>query len=146
MVETEIKEPKDTVQGEGVELTKTIGECSGMVGGEQQVILRAGQVVLGMTTGRIPPGDKETWWWNDEVKDAIRVQKEVKKKWDASGRQEEIDIYKQANTEAKKVVARSKAHAMDDVYKELETPEGERNIHRIAKARDKSAKYFTQIG
>ena len=29
-----------------------------------------------MTTGRIPPGDKETWWWNDEVKDAIRAKKE----------------------------------------------------------------------
>ena len=34
---------------------------------------------------------------------------------------------------------------MDEVYKELETPEGERKIYRIAKARDKSAKDFTQI-
>ena len=109
------------------------------------VIVRAGQEVLGMTTGRRPPGDKETWWWNDEVKDAIRAKKEAKKKWDASGRQEERDIYRQANKEAKKEVARSKAHAMDEVYKELETPEGERKIYRIAKARDKSAKDFTQI-
>ena len=46
------------------------------------VILRAGQEVLGMTTGRRPPGDKETRWWND----AIRTKKEAKKKWDASGR------------------------------------------------------------
>ena len=109
------------------------------------VIVRAGQEVLGMTTGRRPPGDKETWWWNDEVKDAIRAKKQAKKKWDASGRQEERDIYRQANKEAKKEVARSKAHAMDEVYKELETPEGERKIYRIAKARDKSAKDFTQI-
>ena len=110
------------------------------------MILRAGQEVFGMTTGRRPSGDKETWWWNDEVKDVIRAKKEAKKKWDASGRQEERDIYNwQANKEAKKEVARSKAHAMDEVYKELETPEGERNIYRIAKARDKSAKDFTQI-
>ena len=34
---------------------------------------------------------------------------------------------------------------MDEVYKELETPEGERKIYRIAKARQKSAKVFTQI-
>ena len=34
---------------------------------------------------------------------------------------------------------------MDEVYKELETPEGERKIYRIAKARDKSANDFTQI-
>ena len=108
-------------------------------------IVRAGQEVLVMTTGRRPPGNKETWWWNDEVKDAIRSKKEAKKKWDASGRQEERDIYRQANKEAKKEIARSKAHAMDELYKELETPEGERNIYRIAKARDKSAKDFTQI-
>ena len=90
------------------------------------VTLRAGQEVLGMTTGRRPPGDKDTWLWNDEVKDAIRAKKEANKKWDASGRQEERDIYRQANKEAKKEVARSKARAMDEVYKELETPEGER--------------------
>ena len=30
-------------------------------------------------------------------------------------------------------------------YKELETPEGERKIYRIAQARAKSTKYFTQI-
>ena len=53
------------------------------------VILRAGQEVLGMTTGRRPPGDKDTWWWNDGVKDAIRAKKEAMKKWDASGRQGE---------------------------------------------------------
>ena len=86
------------------------------------VILRDGQEVLGMTTGRRPPGDKETW--NDEVKDAIRAKQEAKKKWDAPGRQEESDIYRQANKEATKGVARSKAHAMDEVYKELETLEG----------------------
>ena len=34
---------------------------------------------------------------------------------------------------------------MDEVYTELETPEGERNIYIIAKARDKSAKDSTQI-
>ena len=55
------------------------------------------------------------------------------------------DIYRQANNEAKKEVARSKAQAMDEVYKELETPEGERKIYRIAKVRDKSAKDFSQI-
>ena len=111
------------------------------------VILRAGQEVLGMTTGRRPPGDKETWWWTDELKDAIRAKKEAKQKWDASGRQVERDIYRQANKEAKTEVAISKAHAIVVVYKELETPEGERKIsgYRIAKARDKSAKDFTQI-
>ena len=51
----------------------------------------------------------------------------------------------QANKETKTTVARSKAHAMDEVHKELETPEGERKIYRIAKALDKSDKGFSQI-
>ena len=51
-----------------------------MVGGEQHGDIENWTGVLGMTTGRRPPGDKETWWWNDEVKDAIRAKKEAKKK------------------------------------------------------------------
>ena len=47
--------------------------------------------------------------------------------------------------EEKKTVAISKSHAMDKVYKELETPKGERNIYRTAKARDKSDNDITQI-
>ena len=43
------------------------------------MILRAGQEVLGMSTGRRPPGEKETWWWNDEVKDAITAKKGANK-------------------------------------------------------------------
>ena len=98
-----------------------------------------------MTTGRRPPGDKETWWWNDEMKDAIRVKKEAKKKWDASGRQEERGIYRRANKEAKKELARSKAHAMDEVYIELETSEGERKIYRKQRLETNLPKNFTQI-
>ena len=64
------------------------------------VILRAGQEVLGMSTARRPPLDKQTWWRNDEVKDAIRAKKEAKMKWETPGRQEERYIYRQANKEA----------------------------------------------
>ena len=30
-------------------------------------ILRVGQEALGITAGRRPPGDKDTWWWNNNV-------------------------------------------------------------------------------
>ena len=49
------------------------------------------------------------------MKDAIRANKEDKKKRETSGWQEERDKYRQANREAKKDVARSKVHAMDEV-------------------------------
>ena len=34
---------------------------------------------------------------------------------------------------------------MNELYEELETPEGERNIFRIAKARDKAVKDFSHM-
>ena len=103
------------------------------------------QEVLGMTTGRRPPGDKETWWWNDEVQEVIKAKKVAKKIWETSGRQEDRDIYRQANKAAKKAVAMNKALAMNELYEELETPEGERKMFRIAKARDKASKDFSHM-
>ena len=45
-----------------------------------KVILKAGQEVLEMSTGRRSPGDKESRWWNEEAKEAIRAKKEANKK------------------------------------------------------------------
>ena len=98
-----------------------------------------------MTTGRRPPGDKETWWWNDEVQEVIKVKKVAKKIWETSQRQEAKDRYRQANKTAKKAVATNKALAMNELYEELETPERERNIFRIAKDRDKATKDFSHM-
>ena len=65
-------------------------------------ILRVGQEVLGMTTGRRPPGDKETWWWNDKVQEVIKAKKVAKKIWETSRRQEDKDIYRQAGKQGGK--------------------------------------------
>ena len=46
---------------------------------------------------------------------------------------------------AKKAVVTNKALAMNKLYDELETPEGERKIFRIAKARDKASKDFSHM-
>ena len=46
------------------------------------LILRAGQEAFGMSIGRRPPWNKEILRWNDEVKDAIRAKKDVRKKWE----------------------------------------------------------------
>ena len=47
-------------------------------------ILRVGQGVLGMTTGRRPPGDKGTWWLNDKVHEVIKAKTVAKKIWEIS--------------------------------------------------------------
>ena len=91
------------------------------------------------------PGDNETWWWNDKVQKVIKVKKVANKIWDASRRQEDKDRYRQANKAAKKAVATTKALAINELYEELETPEGERKIFRLAKARDKATKDFSHM-
>ena len=56
-------------------------------------ILRVGQEVLGMTTGRRPPGDKETWWWNDKVQEVIKAKKVAKKIYGKQHEGKRTNIY-----------------------------------------------------
>ena len=109
------------------------------------MIKRVGAEVLRTTSGRRPPGDKEGWWWNDEVQKLVRAKKEAKKDWEKQGRQEDEERNKRCKKEAKRAVAQAKAQASSEIYEELETPEGERKIHRIAKSRDKATKDYTHI-
>ena len=94
----------------------------------------AGEKVLGKTSGKGMMKDKETWWWNEEVKKAIKCKKDMKKKWDLSGGDEDKEIYRKAKKEAKRAVAKARSRELATVYRELDTPEGQKNIFRIAKA------------
>ena len=58
-----------------------------MVGGEEQTILRVGHDELSITAGRRSSGDKETWWWNDQVQEVIKAKKDARKMWETPGRQ-----------------------------------------------------------
>ena len=53
--------------------------------------------------------------------------------------------YKTARGKAKRVVARVKAEAIEGLYDQLETVEGQQEIYRIAAARDQSGKDICQI-
>ncbi|XP_068200663.1 uncharacterized protein [Palaemon carinicauda] len=50
-------------------------------------ILRIGEEVLGKSSGRRPPNDKESWWCNDELQEQVKTKKEAKKKADLSGQE-----------------------------------------------------------
>ncbi|KAK3894199.1 hypothetical protein Pcinc_002033 [Petrolisthes cinctipes] len=107
--------------------------------------MRVGEELLGKTSGRGAPQDKESWWWNREVQEKIRLKKEAKKKWDLSGRDDDKVAAKAAKKEAKKAVAQAKARAVNEIYEDLETTEGQKKIYRMAKMRNKATKDFTQI-
>ncbi|GJZ16969.1 retrovirus-related pol polyprotein LINE-1 [Tanacetum coccineum] len=81
-------------------------------------IREAAKETLGVVAGtlRTRIGHMESWWISDEPRRGIRKQKR----------------------EAKKAVARAKEKAYEDLYKRLDSKEGEKDIYRIAKARDRS--------
>ena len=58
----------------------------------------------------------ETWWWNDEVQQAIREKREKKKNRDSNRCNETIQEYKEANMRAKSAVAKAKKAAYKDWY------------------------------
>ena len=109
------------------------------------VMKRAGEETLGRTSGKSAPADKETWWWNEEVQRSVSKKKELKKKWDTSGSQEDRERYKEAKREAKRTVAIAKDQAWNELFGEMETPEGEKKLFKLAKKRDKASKDLTQI-
>ncbi|KAG8229954.1 hypothetical protein J437_LFUL008527, partial [Ladona fulva] len=59
------------------------------------IIRKAGEEILGKTSGKGPPEEKETWWWNEEVQKEIKEKKEAKKRWDLTGSQEDMETWKE---------------------------------------------------
>ena len=78
---------------------------------------------------------KETWWWTNEVEAAIKSKKEAFKQWRQTRTQQDKDTYNLRKKEAKIQVAKAKQEHFEDLYRRLETRQGESEIYRIAKAR-----------
>ena len=92
-----------------------------------------------MTFGK-QKGDRETWWWNEEVQESIKEKKEAKKAWDKIKDENTKKIYKEKKSTAKKAVAMAKERAYDNLYAKLETKEDEKELYRLARQRDKAGK------
>ena len=45
------------------------------------MLRKTAETIVGVTFGK-RKGDRETWWWNEEVQDSIKEKKEAKKAWD----------------------------------------------------------------
>ena len=97
------------------------------------------ETVLGVTFGK-QKGNRETWWWNEEVQESIKEKKEVKKAWDKIREENIKKIYKEKKSKAKKAVAMAKGRVYDDLYARLETKEIEKELYRLARQRDRAGK------
>ena len=92
--------------------------------------------VLGEATGRVPVG-KDPSWWNDEVKQAIKNKRECYRRLGKDRTTEAFEKYKEARQEAKNAVRDARAKVNGDLYAKLDTKEGEKDIYRLARLRDK---------
>lgn len=108
------------------------------------VITKYGKEVLGETAGKVWE-QKESWWWDEQIKEVLKGKKEAKKRWEQSQLEENRDMYRERNKEAKKVVAQAKAKAYENLYTELETKEGQNKIFKLARSRNKSTKDITHV-
>ncbi|KAK3564444.1 hypothetical protein QTP86_020382 [Hemibagrus guttatus] len=109
-----------------------------------EVIRETGRKVLGVSSGRRKE-DKETWWWNEEVQDSIQRERLAKKKWDMDRTEENRQEYKELQSRVKREVSKAKQKAYDELYTRLDTREGEKDLYRLARQRDRDGKDVQQV-
>ncbi|KAK3545742.1 hypothetical protein QTP70_011326 [Hemibagrus guttatus] len=109
-----------------------------------EVIRETGRKVLGVSSGRRKE-DKETWWWNEEVQDSIQRKRLAKKKWDMDRTEENRQEYKELQCRVKREVSKAKQKAYDELYTRLDTREGEKDLYRLARPRDRDGKDVQQV-
>ncbi|KAK2917518.1 hypothetical protein Q8A73_004265 [Channa argus] len=100
--------------------------------------------VLGVSSGK-RKADKETWWWNEEVQECIQRKRLAKKKWDTERTEESGQEYREIQRKVKIEVAKAKQRAYEDLYARLDTKEGEVDLYRLARQRDRDGKDMQQV-
>ena len=94
---------------------------------------------LGESKGMMPP-DKDTSWWNEEVKITIMKKRMCYKNLGKNKDEVSFENYKLAKREVKKIVKEARAKVYQDIYERLDSKEGEKDIYRIAQMREKKTR------
>jgi hypothetical protein len=108
------------------------------------VVRETARKALGVSSGQWKV-DKETLWWNEEVQESIRMKSLAKKEWDSKRDEESRQENKAKRGKAKRVVAMAKEKAYDELYERLDTREGEKDLYRLARQRDRAGKDVLQL-
>ena len=107
-------------------------------------IRTCGEEICGMSSGKKKPG-LESWCWNEETEKAVKEKKDRLKTLKRTSAESDRKEYKLAKATAKKTIARVKAEAIDGLYDNMETSEGQKDIYRNAAARDRDGKDIGHI-
>ena len=89
--------------------------------------------------------DKDTWWWNDDVQKAIKEKKDCFRRLYLDRSADNIEKYKMAKKAAKRAVGEARGRAYEDLYQRLGSKEGERDIYKMAKIRERKTRDIGQV-
>ena len=103
-------------------------------------LLQLAKEELGETSGGGQLIEKETWWWNQQVKESTKAKKDAFKKWQLSGEEQDHEQYKVEKRESKKDVAIAKENGYEDLYQKRESREGTYMSYKLAKMRNRRTK------
>jgi hypothetical protein len=88
---------------------------------------------------------KHTCWWNDDVQKAISEKKECYKRLHHNMSDENIQKYKEARRNAKKIVSEARVQTYTELYRKLDTKQGENDVYKMAKLRERKTRDFNQV-
>jgi hypothetical protein len=98
---------------------------------------------------RVTKGDKckakETWWWNENVQKAIKGKKECFRCMHLDRSTDNVEQYKVAKKTVKRAVSEARGRMYDGLYQRLGMKEGENDIYRMAKSRERNTRDIIQV-
>jgi hypothetical protein len=97
-------------------------------------IRKMGIEVLRVTRGN-KREHKDTWWWNDDVQNVINEKKECYKCLHHNRSIENVQKYKETRRNAKKVVSEARSLTYTELYRKLDTKDGENDVYKMTKFR-----------
>jgi hypothetical protein len=100
--------------------------------------------VLGESKGNAPPS-KDTCWWNNEVKQAVKTKRECYKVLGKNNNDANYEKYKETKRKAKRAVWDARAKVNQVLYARLDTREGGRDIYKIARIMDKRTRDIGRV-
>ena len=92
----------------------------------KNIIMDIAQVTCGLSKG--PCRHKETWWWNEEVAEAVKEKKKKYGKWRKETSTEAWEEYKKSKQNTKKVISLAKEKKQRECARDLNDPNQQNEI------------------
>jgi len=97
----------------------------------KSIMKETAQDICGMSKGQ--RRHKETWWWNEEVAEAVREKKIKYGKWKKENTKEAPKEYRKSRQNEKRVISPAKEKKQEECANDLNDAECQNEIFRMAK-------------